>query len=241
MAAGYGVPAAAVDRAFEHGVNYLYFGSMRRGGFAQALRNLASRRERYVLVVQSYSRVAGMIGWSLERGLRAAKTSYADVLLLGLWDHWPSPRILDAALRQRERGLTKHLAFSSHNRRFIPELARSPEVGALHVRYNAVHTGAEKEVFPNLPTDGARPGVVTFTATSWGQLLRSGKIPAGERRPTATDCYRFAMSHPAVDVCLSGPSSAEHADAAVKALVLGPMSEDELAWMRRLGKAIYGK
>ena len=70
VAASYGVPAAAVERAFEQGVNYLYWGSMRRGGFADALRNLAPQRDRMVLVLQSYSRLAGMLGWSVERGLR---------------------------------------------------------------------------------------------------------------------------------------------------------------------------
>jgi aryl-alcohol dehydrogenase-like predicted oxidoreductase len=230
----------AVEQAFERGVNYLYFGSIRRGGFAEALRNLAPRRDRMVLVVQSYTRVAALMGWSLERALRKAKTTYADVLLLGLWNHSPSPKILDAALRLKERGLARHIAVSSHNRPLIPELARNPAIDVLHVRYNAVHPGAETEVFPLLPADGQRPGIVTFTATSWGQLLKSKKIPPGDKTPTAADCYRFAMTNPAVDVCISGPSTAEHMKDALKALDLGPMSADELAWMHRVGKAIYG-
>lgn len=241
LSAGYGVPTAAVEEAFERGVNYLYFGSIRRGGFAEALRRLAPRREQFVLVVQSYSRVASLMGWSLERALRAAHTSYADVLLLGLWNHLPSPRIFEAAVRLKERGLVRHLAVSSHNRPSIPELARNPAVDVLHVRYNAVHPGAESDVFPHLPEDGQRPGVVTFTATSWGQLLKSKKVPAGEKTPSATDCYRFAMTHPDVDVCISGPSTAEHMKDALKALELGPMSADELAWMHRVGNAIHGK
>jgi hypothetical protein len=40
ISAGYGVPAMAVDSSFERGVNYLYWGSRRTPGFAQALRNL---------------------------------------------------------------------------------------------------------------------------------------------------------------------------------------------------------
>src|SRR4051794_21100299 len=83
VSAGYGVPAAAVERAFEQGVNYLYWGSMRRGGFADALRSLAPQRARFTLVIQSYSRIAGMVGWSLERALRALHFDHADVLLLG--------------------------------------------------------------------------------------------------------------------------------------------------------------
>lgn len=66
MAAGYGVPAAAVERGFEQGINYLYWGSLRRDAFAQALRNLSGQRDKFVLVVQSYSRVAALVGWSLE-------------------------------------------------------------------------------------------------------------------------------------------------------------------------------
>ena len=31
MAASYGVPARAVEQAFERGVNYLYWGTFRRG------------------------------------------------------------------------------------------------------------------------------------------------------------------------------------------------------------------
>jgi hypothetical protein len=90
LAASYGVPGAAVERAFEQGVNYLYWGSMRRRAFGQAIRNLASRRGRFVLVIQSYSRVAGLIRWSLERALRERHFERADILLLGMWN-WPVP------------------------------------------------------------------------------------------------------------------------------------------------------
>lgn len=240
MAGSYGVPAAAVEQAFERGVNYLYYGSIRRRAFAQALRNLASRRDQYVLVVQSYSRIASLVGWSLERALRQVNSDHTDVLLLGWWNQRPFDRILDAARKLRDRGLVRHIAVSSHNRPFIPELAKHSDIGILHVRYNAVHPGAEREVFPNLPADGVRPGVVAFTATSWGQLLKPGKVPKGEKVPTATDCYRFAMSNAAVDLCLSGPANVEQSLAALNALELGPMSQEELAWMCRVGKAIHG-
>jgi aryl-alcohol dehydrogenase-like predicted oxidoreductase len=111
----------------------------------------------------------------------------------------------------------------------------------VHVRYNAVHTGAEREVFPHLPAERNRPGMVAFTATSWRQLLDPQRVPSGEKVPTAVDCYRFVLSNPAVDVCMTGPSTEEQAAEALKALDLGPMSEAELAWMRRVGAAIHKK
>jgi predicted aldo/keto reductase-like oxidoreductase len=63
----------------------------------------------------------------------------------------------------------------------------------------------------------------------------------GERTPTGTDCYRFALSHPTVDVALAGPNDAAQMAQALQALALGPMHEEDLAWMRRVGEYIYGR
>lgn len=239
MAASFGVPAKSVERAFERGVNYLYWGTFRRGPFGQALRNLKPQRDRMVLVLQSYSRVAGLLGPSVETALRRLSFDYADVLLLGLWNNKPPHRILDASHKLRERGLVRHIAISTHQRPLVRELSADPGVGIVHVRYNAVHKGAETEVFPLLPADGAAPGIVAFTATSWKQLLNPKKVPPGERVPTATDCYRFVLSNPAVDVCMTGPANEAQAEEALRAIDLGPMSQEELAWMRRVGDFIH--
>ncbi len=240
VASGYGVPAEAVERAAERGVNYLFWGSRRTEAFARAIRNLAAHREELVIVVQSYSRVASLLAWSLEHALRRLRLDYADILLLGLWNRPVPPRILEAARKVSERGLVRHLALSTHRRLLVPELASSPDFDVFHLRYNAVHTGAERDVFPHLPAAN-RPGIVSFTATCWGRLLGHRKIPKGERVPTASDCYRFVLSNPAVDVCLTGPAGADQMNHTLEALDKGPMSEEELAWMRRVGRAIYGK
>lgn len=237
ISAGYGVPAAAVEQAFDCGVNYLYWGSRRTGEFGTALRNLRPRRAEMVLVIQSYSRVASLLRWSVERALRAIGYDSADVLLLGMWNKTPPDRIMDAALEVQRSGLARHLGVSTHNRPLAPSLAARFDV--IHFRYNAVHTGAERDIFPALPPDP--PGLVSFTATSWKQLLRSRRIPANERTPTAADAYRFVLSRPEVDVCMTGPGDAGQVREALRALELGPMSDDELAWMRRVGDAIYGK
>ncbi len=239
MAASFGVPAAAVEHAFERGVNYLYWGTFRRGPFGQALKNLKPRRDRMVLVLQSYSRIAALMAPSVEIALRKIKFDRADVLLLGLWNKKPPQRILDACRKLRDRGLVRHVGISTHQRPLVAEFDADPLFGVVHVRYNAVHKGAEREVFPMLQPDGARPGIVAFTATSWRQLITAKRIPPGERVPTATDCYRFVLSNPAVDVCMSGPANAVQADDALRALELGAMSQEELAWMRRVGDYIH--
>jgi aryl-alcohol dehydrogenase-like predicted oxidoreductase len=239
MAASFGVPAAAVERAFERGVNYLYWGSFRRGPFGQALRNLKPQRDRLVLVLQSYSRVAALMRPSVEIALRKLNFEYADVLLLGLWNKKPPRRIMDAGRRLRERGLIRHIAISTHHRPLVSELVADPDFGIVHLRYNAVHKGAEREVFPQLASAGNPVGLVAFTATSWKQLLDPKRIPPGERVPTAADCYRFVLSNPAINVCMTGPANEAQAAEALRAIELGPMNEEELAWMRRVGDYIY--
>lgn len=132
----------------------------------------------------------------------------------------------------------RYLAVSTHNRPLIAQLARDPQFDIFHVRYNAVHRGAEREVFAHVTASDA-PGLVSFTATSWRQLLGHKRIPPDEKLPTAGDCYRFVLSQPAVNVCMTGPANAAQFDDALEAVRRGPMAEDELAWMRRVGDAIY--
>lgn len=234
ISASYGAPAAAVQRAIEAGMTYVYWGSMRTPAFAEALRTLAPSRDRFTLVIQSYSRVAPVLSWSVERALKRIGYDHADVLLLGFWNGGMSPRILDAARTLQRRGLVNFVGVSSHNRAVAASLAAGGDFDIVHLRYNAAHPGAERDVFPTLPAE-SRPGIVSFTGTSWGQLMNPKYTPSGEATPTAADCYRFVLSHPDVDVCATGPASAAHVDQALAARELGPMSADELAWMKRVG------
>lgn len=247
ISASYGAPGEAVERAFEQGVNYIYWGSRRTPSFGAAIRGLRSQRDRFALVIQSYTRVAGLMAWSLERALRALNFDHADILLLGMWNRPVPARILDAALGLKERGLARFLAVSTHKRTLVPAIAREGVFDVVHFRYNAAHPGAEKEIFPHLPSTNL-PGLVSFTATSWGQLLGKGplpgrirgahRLPKNERAPTATDCYRYVLTRPEVDVCMTGPATAAQVEQALEALRRGPMNEEELAWMRRVGSAV---
>jgi aryl-alcohol dehydrogenase-like predicted oxidoreductase len=226
-----------VDRAIERGVNYLYWGSIQRKDFGQAIRRFAARdRENLVLVVQTYTRVGFLMRPALESALRTLATDYADLLLLGWWNSLPPRRIIDAALRLKEAGRARHIMISCHDRQTFQHFIAAPEYDAIMVRYNAAHPGAEREVFPHLKT--RRAGVVGYTATRWGSLLDPKLIPKGEPAPKPSDCYRFVLSNPNVDVCLAGPKDGEELDGALEALDRGPMDADELAWMKRVGAAV---
>lgn len=249
VGASYGVDAAPLERAFhEHGVNYFYWGSIRRRGMRDAIRSIAKTdRERLVVVLQSYDRTGALMRPFHERGLRALGIDRADVLLLGWHNSYPSRRVIDAALALKDAGLARFIAISGHERplyaRYAEEAKRDPSASPFDIlmfRYNAAHRGAESEIFPHLDDSPARPGVTCYTATRWGQLLDPKRMPPGERPMTSAECYRFVLSNPKVDLCMTGPKNAEQLDAALEALAAGPLDEDEMARIRRIGAHVHG-
>ena len=74
IGSGYGVPAAAVEKAFyEHGVNYLYWSLSRREGMTKAIRSLApNHRDEMIIVMQTYDHSGFFIEKAHERGLRSS-------------------------------------------------------------------------------------------------------------------------------------------------------------------------
>lgn len=245
VGSSYGVPATALERAFhEHGVNYFLWGAVRRTGMKRAIRGLApGNRQQMVIALQSYDRTGLLLKTFFERGLRALRIAHADLLVLSLRKGDPPARVLEAALRLQEQGKVRYLGLSSHNRAYLGELARRGDESpydVLMLRYNAAHRGAEREIFPHLCEPG-RAGVTAFNATRWGHLLRARRMPPGEQPLCSADCYRFALSHASVDLCISGPSSAAQLEQATAALAAGPLDTEEAERVRRIGDHVHGK
>ena len=237
VGSSYGVGDADLERAYERGLNFMFYGLRRTAPFARGVRALVrAHRDELVLAIQSYSRSALLMRASAELALRKLGVDYVDLLGLGWWNDVPPRRILDAALALQAAGKVRHLLISSHHRPTFQRLMADPSYGGIMVRYSAAHPGAEQEVFPLLAAP--RPGVLAFTATRWKTLLDPKLIPPGERVPTATDCYRFVLSYPDVDVSLTGPRDGAELDGAMEALDRGPMDTEELAWMRRVGAVV---
>lgn len=231
LGSSYGLGAKGVERAFDRGVRFFLWGSRRRDAFGEGLKNLArapERRERMAIAVQSYTRVASLMEWSVDRALRALSVDYVDVLTLSWWNGAIPQRILDAAVALRDKQKVNLVMVSCHHRPNFESFIGNPAYDALMIRYNAAHPGAEREVFPLF--ERRRPGTVAFTATRWGSLVEAGV--------DAADCYRFALSNPNIDVCLSGPKNDRELDEALTAVERGPLDEDEMARTRALGARV---
>ena len=239
VGSSYGAPAEAFEEAFERGCNYFYWGSMRRTGMCQAIKNICQKgkRDELIVVIQSYSRSSFLLEVFYRRALKLLALDHADILLLGWYRKKPPQKILNKVKAMKKRGMFRFLALSSHNRRLFPKLAEEDIFDIFHIRYNAAHRGAESETFSYLEGEN-RPGIVSYTATRWGQLLQEKNMLPGESAPTASDCYRFVLSHPAVDVCMTGPKNLQQMREALRTLDLGPLGGDELERMRKIGDHI---
>ncbi|MFC1557804.1 aldo/keto reductase [candidate division KSB1 bacterium] len=240
IASAYGTPTQAVEEAFDHGVNYLFWGSPRTEKMGEGIRRIAKKnRDKAVVVIQTYMRSPFLIRRSLEKGLKKLGLDYADILLFGWFNKRPSQKTIDVALELKEKGLCRFIGLSSHHRPVFPLMDKEDIFDIFHVRYSAAHTGGEKDIFPHLRKENPT-GIVSFTATRWGKLLKDSKMPKGEKTPTAVDCYRFAMSNPNIHVTISAVKNIEQMRQNLKALELGPMNDEELAWMRRVGDYVHG-
>jgi predicted aldo/keto reductase-like oxidoreductase len=245
ISSSFGAPALAFEEAFEKGCNYFTWGTFIKGRSQEmltAIKNIIAKGQRHQLIIAylTYAHNAFLTEVFLKKNLKALGIDYVDILVLGYYPKRPSQKILDGALKLKKQGMVHFLGLTSHNRAVFGKLHKEGSFDLFHIRYNAAHRGAETDTFPYL-TGEDRSGIVSFTATCWRRLLNPKKMPPGEEPLTARDCYRFVLSNPNVDVCMVGTKNIQQMRENLQVLDSGPMTEAELARMRKIGDYIYGK
>ncbi len=241
LAGSYGAPARAYTAAFEKGCNYFYSGSGRkRSQMKEAVKTLVAQGHRHqmVICVQTYARFGLMTQILFQQALNAMGIDHADILMLGWHNRAPGNRLMDFALSMKEKGLVRFIGMSGHNRKMFSDLVPDRRFDLFQIRYNPAHRGAEKDCFPAFEREN-RPGLVTYTATRWGQLLGQKNMPQGETPLLARDCYRFSLSRPGVDICLCGPKNQDQMTHALTALDKGPLSPEEHQRIVRIGTHVH--
>ncbi len=239
------------EYAMERGINYFYWGWARDQGafrdhFVQAFRNQSQRRERLVLAIWYFP---GPFSTTYEDVLRNLQTDYLDILLLSI-EHVNSSA-MEAAGKLRRRGVVKWIGVTDRIlgqaapfpetiakcNRAAAQLLGSPEFDVFQVDFPAsVDPVGNTGFWERVPARNAPGIVVTRAVDKW--FLESCARVAPEDRPTYEDSYRFALSNPAVSVCLGSAGRKWQLDRALAALERGPLSEEELARMRRCRWAV---
>ncbi|MFA6147723.1 MAG: aldo/keto reductase [bacterium] len=230
---------AACREALER-IQYVFW-TPRMKGLTGALRPaLARDRERYVVAAGP---LLGYTPGSLRRAAVAAlRTLGIDCLdvfqlyWLGKMSFFTGA-VQEELVKLREEGKVRLLGVSIHDRPRAGKLVEESILDLLMIRYNAAHPGAEQDIFPHLAR--RRPAMIAYTATAWRRLLRAPRGWNG-RVPTAGDCYRFCLTSPHIDVALTGPRNATEMRENLAALEKGPLSSEEMLFMREFGRAVHG-
>jgi len=234
--------------AFEAGINYVltYHGSNGEPehSVAQAIQGM---RDQIVLADGTDDRTRDGLLRALERSLATLTTDYIDLYHLFYirddadWESVTGPGgALEGVRKAQEEGMIRFVAVSAHNRPLAGKIAATGEIDVMMVRYNCAHPGAEKDIFPYALSQNC--GVVAYNALKWKQLLQRPRgWPQDSRVPTAAECYRFVLNHPAVHLVLTGARTLQELAVNIQALSpFQPLSQEEETWLRAFGKAAHG-
>ena len=233
-----------IYKALDSGINYFFC----YGFDTQMIKTLSelsqNNREKYIVATGAYNLIYGHqnLRKTLEKRLKQLKTEYIDIFLfLGVIQGKQFPEQLRQELRDlKKEGKIKAVGMSCHDRKFAGKLAADGELDVLMIRYNAAHRGAEQDIFPYLSEHNL--GLVSYTATRWRYLIsRQNGWPKGRSIPTPAQCYRFVLSNPHVDVCMTAPSNLKQLEEDIQALEQGPLSDEEMAMMKEYGDLIHGQ
>ena len=242
LSATYWPGKKTIYHALDAGVNFFFcygFDMQMTGVLRDVFR---TRRQDLVVATGAYNLIWGYpnLRRSLEKRLRQLGTDYIDVFLfLGVMKPKQFPdKVVEEMCKFREEGKVRAIGLSCHDRKFVGKLADQGTLDTLMIRYNAAHRGAEQDIFPHLSAHN--PGLVSYTATRWGYLLRRPKHwPKSEPVPTASDCYRFVLTNDNVDICLTAPRNMKQLRENLDAIKHGPLSPDEMAFMHRFGDVVH--
>ncbi len=217
------------EHALSHGVRYFNWCG-KPDGLSSAVAQMGAERAGIVLAAQVKARTAEQaereMEWILER-TRSERLEVATLYYVESAAEWDAITAAGGAWevldRYRREGRLGLLGLTSHQRALAAGWAGevAPDgrrrLDMLMVRYNAAHTGAERDVFP--VTSGLGMPVVTFTGLRWRDLLRAMPgDPLGMAPPSAAECYRFCLRHPAVSVALAAPHGRAELVEALRAL-----------------------
>jgi aryl-alcohol dehydrogenase-like predicted oxidoreductase len=251
IAGNFGIKSDSILWAAEQGVNYWLWGAS-FGKVKDGIRDvIKTNREKHIVAFLGWGYFGWQIRKSVEKALRQLKTDYLDVFKLG-WLGKTSAYTkgtIDTLLTLKQEGKIKAIGTSIHDRQRAGKLAFDSELDLLMIRYNAKHPGAEQDIFPYLTT--RNPAIISYTALAWGQLIKPLKSfemdpwPGLEKLdvPPLTPelCYRFVLNHPNVHVVLTGPKNQKQLEQNLAAIQKGPLSEDEMNWIREYGKRVKSR
>jgi HEAT repeat protein len=231
----YGLPVEGFVRAFEAGVNLMFWEPNYRTMTEFCTRLSPANRGTIHLVAGTFEADGERVRRDAERALRALKAERLGLFLIFWVQSWDrvTPDVRAALERLKAEGKVAAYGLSTHSR---PLAVEAMEAGwnPVMVRHSAAHRGAEERVFPHAAELGT--SLITFNNTCYGRLLEPRD---GHPAPDAADCYRFSLSQPAVRCCFSAPATPDQLDEDLAALRDPSLADDRRRRLEEHGASLY--
>ncbi|HVK65589.1 MAG TPA: aldo/keto reductase [Polyangium sp.] len=238
VSGAHGLVASSFADARDAGVN-AFFWEPRYHELTRFLRSRRAGRDRLVLVAGTYHSGPDALRADVERTLARLRIDWIDVFLL-FWVRSPDRLAdddYDALARLRDEGKLRAFGFSTHDRAVAVSALQKHPWPVVMTRHSAAHPGAEAQLLPEALARGT--GIFTFTATSYGRLLRPAPGDGPEAKPpTAPDCYRYSLTQPGVSATLTAPRSHRELIENLTVLARPTLPEDALPALRAHGERI---
>jgi len=237
--------SGCVQLAYDAGVNYFFFYGPGHITMVLELAELIPRhRDSLIIATGSGSRSTRGLSTAWRKIVGPLGTGRVDVFFA----EYISPAddlanivgaggVLDVLQDWKDKGRIRFAGVTTHDRQLARRLISDPRVDVLMHRFNMAHRKAAREVFPAAVREG-KP-VVAFTATRWGTLLERPQSWNLEV-PRATDCYRYCLTEPAVQVVLTAPASITELQQNLQILSKPKMGARQRTKWEQFGDYVYG-
>ena len=225
--------------AFDAGINFFFLTSDMHWplyeGARQALVRLLARgggvRDQIVVAAACYPTQPEFCTMPFSELVDAVPgLGHIDVLVAGgaYAGDWTDRRRVYAAHRDERFEGARAVGASFHERAAVAPAVTAREVDIAYVRYNPLHLGARRDIFPQVP-DGDRAPLYNFKSSiGWRPPEQYEAAGHGDLwLPTIGDHYRFALTPPAMDglLCMLGEPS--HIGDLIDALAEGPLDDED--------------
>src|SRR5512140_2050529 len=122
LASSYGAGAREVERAFERGIRFFFWGALRTSSFGAGLRRV-THEDGCVIAIQSFTNRASLLRASVDLARLRLRADAIGILCLAYRNEPLSPRVLEAARDLQSRGVVRSLMVSAHDRPRLVERA----------------------------------------------------------------------------------------------------------------------
>lgn len=240
-----------VPAAFEAGMNFFFLSADMhwpmyeaiRKGLDDLLRGHPSRRDEIVVACTCYVTQPEFNFAPFQEVLDAVPSlGRIDITVAG---GSYAPEILSRVEIYKLHKVLSHcgaraIGASFHDRKVAKELLDQGVLDIQFVRYNPVHPGAQKDIFPYAKPHPERSTLLfNFKSTESyvddEEHLKEMGVEEDNWRPHITDYYRFALTAPALDGILCGMPDANGIKDLVDALAKGPLDEEDHQYLLDLG------